>query len=175
MPDLLEFIFYLAAFLCFLLAAFMDEAAVGAYHASYSIANRTLDVHVATLRTKLGRADLVQTVRGVGYRFAASWGDKAAQMALGVAYFNGDGIPRDRAAMTSGISRLLIACTARRPTPGHRPGPRPARRAARRGRRRASSCSTGSIRNESAPAARASTRLASEILVADIAVDRNDL
>jgi DNA-binding response OmpR family regulator len=31
-------------------------------------ANRTLDVHVATLRTKLGRPDLVQTVRGVGYR-----------------------------------------------------------------------------------------------------------
>ena len=31
-------------------------------------ANRTLDVHVATLRTKLGRAELVQTVRGVGYR-----------------------------------------------------------------------------------------------------------
>jgi O-antigen/teichoic acid export membrane protein len=28
----------------FLLALFMDEAAVGAYHASYSIANRTLDV-----------------------------------------------------------------------------------------------------------------------------------
>ncbi len=33
-------------------------------------ANRTLDVHVATLRTKLGRPELVQTVRGVGYRFA---------------------------------------------------------------------------------------------------------
>jgi DNA-binding response OmpR family regulator len=31
-------------------------------------ANRTLDVHVATLRTKIGRPDLVQTVRGVGYR-----------------------------------------------------------------------------------------------------------
>ena len=31
-------------------------------------ANRTLDVHVATLRTKLGRPELVQTVRGVGYR-----------------------------------------------------------------------------------------------------------
>lgn len=30
-------------------------------------------------------------------QLAASWGDKAAQMALGVAYFNGDGIPRDRA------------------------------------------------------------------------------
>jgi DNA-binding response OmpR family regulator len=35
---------------------------------SWSGANRTLDVHVATLRTKLGRAELVQTVRGVGYR-----------------------------------------------------------------------------------------------------------
>jgi DNA-binding response OmpR family regulator len=31
-------------------------------------ANRTLDVHVASLRTKLGRPELVQTVRGVGYR-----------------------------------------------------------------------------------------------------------
>ncbi len=31
-------------------------------------ANRTLDVHVATLRTKLGRPDVVATVRGVGYR-----------------------------------------------------------------------------------------------------------
>jgi DNA-binding response OmpR family regulator len=35
---------------------------------SWAGANRTLDVHVATLRTKIGRADLVQTVRGVGYR-----------------------------------------------------------------------------------------------------------
>jgi DNA-binding response OmpR family regulator len=34
-------------------------------------ANRTLDVHVATLRTKLGRPDLVQTVRGVGYRLGS--------------------------------------------------------------------------------------------------------
>jgi DNA-binding response OmpR family regulator len=32
--------------------------------------NRSLDVHVATLRTKLGRADLIETVRGVGYRLA---------------------------------------------------------------------------------------------------------
>jgi DNA-binding response OmpR family regulator len=36
---------------------------------SWAGANRTLDVHVATLRTKLGRPELVQTVRGVGYRF----------------------------------------------------------------------------------------------------------
>jgi len=33
-------------------------------------ANRTLDVHVATLRTKLGRPGLIITVRGVGYRLA---------------------------------------------------------------------------------------------------------
>jgi DNA-binding response OmpR family regulator len=39
---------------------------------SWAGANRTLDVHVATLRTKLGRADLVQTVRGVGYRLVAA-------------------------------------------------------------------------------------------------------
>jgi hypothetical protein len=31
---------------------------------SWPGANRTLDVHVASLRTKLGRAELVQTVRG---------------------------------------------------------------------------------------------------------------
>ena len=33
-------------------------------------ADRTLDVHVATLRTKLGRPGLIVTVRGVGYRLA---------------------------------------------------------------------------------------------------------
>ncbi len=38
-------------------------------------ANRTLDVHVATLRTKLGRPDLVTTVRGVGYRLAGGGRD----------------------------------------------------------------------------------------------------
>ncbi|KAA9161318.1 response regulator transcription factor [Amycolatopsis acidicola] len=34
-------------------------------------ANRTLDVHVATLRTKLDRPGLIVTVRGVGYRLHA--------------------------------------------------------------------------------------------------------
>lgn len=33
-------------------------------------ADRTLDVHVATLRTKLGRPGMVATVRGVGYRLS---------------------------------------------------------------------------------------------------------
>lgn len=32
---------------------------------------RTLEVHVGTLRSKLGNPDLIETVRGVGYRFAA--------------------------------------------------------------------------------------------------------
>lgn len=35
-------------------------------------ASRTLDVHVATLRTKIGRPNLLHTVRGVGYRLAES-------------------------------------------------------------------------------------------------------
>jgi DNA-binding response OmpR family regulator len=33
-------------------------------------ASRTLDVHVATLRSKLDRPALIETVRGVGYRLA---------------------------------------------------------------------------------------------------------
>ncbi len=39
---------------------------------SWAGANRTLDVHVATLRTKVGRPELVQTVRGVGYRLGGA-------------------------------------------------------------------------------------------------------
>ena len=44
---------------------------------SWAGANRTLDVHVATLRTKLGRPELVQTVRGVGYRLGPPAGSGA--------------------------------------------------------------------------------------------------
>jgi DNA-binding response OmpR family regulator len=33
---------------------------------------RTIDVHVAQLRKKLGRPDVIQTVRGVGYRILES-------------------------------------------------------------------------------------------------------
>ncbi|SDC47190.1 response regulator transcription factor [Actinokineospora iranica] len=36
--------------------------------------NRSLDVHVATLRTKLGRPALIETVRGVGYRLSGQPG-----------------------------------------------------------------------------------------------------
>ncbi|MDP1876804.1 MAG: response regulator transcription factor [Actinomycetota bacterium] len=35
---------------------------------------KTLDVHIATLRKKLGDASLVETVRGVGYRLAVETG-----------------------------------------------------------------------------------------------------
>jgi two-component system phosphate regulon response regulator PhoB len=33
------------------------------------VLERTIDVHIKTLRKKLGEGDLIQTVRGVGYRF----------------------------------------------------------------------------------------------------------
>jgi two-component system response regulator RegX3 len=35
---------------------------------SYSAGTRTIDMHVASLRRKLARPDLIQTVRGIGYR-----------------------------------------------------------------------------------------------------------
>jgi len=43
------------------------------WHSDYPGLSRTLDVHMATLRGKLG-AELIETVRGVGYRLA---GDRA--------------------------------------------------------------------------------------------------
>jgi DNA-binding response OmpR family regulator len=38
------------------------------WHSDLPALSRTLDVHIATLRGKLGRSNLLQTVRGVGYR-----------------------------------------------------------------------------------------------------------
>ncbi len=38
------------------------------WNTSWAGSARTLEVHVASLRRKLGRPDLVQTVRGIGYR-----------------------------------------------------------------------------------------------------------
>jgi DNA-binding response OmpR family regulator len=37
------------------------------WHTSAKSANRTLEVHIATLRAKLGVPDLIRTVRGIGY------------------------------------------------------------------------------------------------------------
>jgi DNA-binding response OmpR family regulator len=45
---------------------------------SFAGGTRTVDVHVAQLRKKLGRPDLIETVRGVGYRARE---DKAAREA----------------------------------------------------------------------------------------------
>jgi len=41
------------------------------WQTTWPATQRTLEVHVASLRAKLGDPDLVQTVRGVGYRLAA--------------------------------------------------------------------------------------------------------
>lgn len=39
-----------------------------------AVTDRTIDVHITTLRRKLGaHRDLIETVRGVGYRFADVW------------------------------------------------------------------------------------------------------
>ncbi len=47
-----------------------DRILSAIWEADYVGETRTVDVHIATLRTKLGRyGDLIETVRGVGYRF----------------------------------------------------------------------------------------------------------
>jgi DNA-binding response OmpR family regulator len=38
------------------------------WHTSWRGNSRTLDVHIATLRAKIGAAAEIQTIRGVGYR-----------------------------------------------------------------------------------------------------------
>lgn len=47
-----------------------DQLIAEVWGKTWAGANRTLDVHVATLRTKLDRPGLIVTVRGVGYRLA---------------------------------------------------------------------------------------------------------
>jgi two-component system phosphate regulon response regulator PhoB len=41
------------------------------------VLERTIDVHVKTLRRKIGNADLIETVRGVGYRFRETPGESS--------------------------------------------------------------------------------------------------
>ena len=45
------------------------NASIGDGHV---VLERTIDVHIKTLRRKLGKPDLIETVRGVGYRFKES-------------------------------------------------------------------------------------------------------
>ena len=55
-------------------AAFTREQLLGhIWDMAYDGGTRTVDVHVQTLRTKMGRCGhMVETVRGVGYRFGGS-------------------------------------------------------------------------------------------------------
>ncbi len=45
-----------------------DELLERAWHLDYPGGTRTVDVHVAQLRRKLGRRELIETVHGVGYK-----------------------------------------------------------------------------------------------------------
>ena len=50
-----------------------DQLLTSIWGVSYAGETRTVDVHIGTLRTKLGRCgDCIETVRGVGYRLGAS-------------------------------------------------------------------------------------------------------
>jgi DNA-binding response OmpR family regulator len=52
-----------------------DQLMTKAIGPDIAVTDRTIDVHITSLRRKLGDAhrDLVETVRGVGYRFADVW------------------------------------------------------------------------------------------------------
>jgi DNA-binding response OmpR family regulator len=47
-----------------------DRLLIEVWHSAWRGTGRTLDVHMATLRAKLGSPVLIETVRGVGYRLA---------------------------------------------------------------------------------------------------------
>lgn len=66
----------------FLLAAFMDTAAVGAYHAGYSIANRTLDVLFIWLGAAGTPALVMALERGGRERLAAAAREQAQTLIL---------------------------------------------------------------------------------------------
>lgn len=66
----------------FLLAAFMDEAAVGAYHAAYSIANRTLDVLFIWLGAAGAPALVMALERGGAERLGEAAREQAATLLL---------------------------------------------------------------------------------------------
>ncbi|HEY3512366.1 MAG TPA: winged helix-turn-helix domain-containing protein, partial [Kribbella sp.] len=48
-----------------------EQVALYAWQSVFEASSRTMDVHVASLRAKLGRPELVQTIRGVGYRLGS--------------------------------------------------------------------------------------------------------
>lgn len=66
----------------FLLAAFLDEAAVGVYHAGYSLANRTLDVMFVWLGMAGGPAMVAALERGGRPALEAAAREQASVMVL---------------------------------------------------------------------------------------------
>ncbi|MDO8411417.1 MAG: lipopolysaccharide biosynthesis protein [Phenylobacterium sp.] len=66
----------------FLLAAFLDEAAVGVYHAGYSLANRTLDVLFIWLGAAGGPALIAALERGGPGELGAAAREQASLMLL---------------------------------------------------------------------------------------------
>lgn len=66
----------------FLLAAFLDEASVGVYHAGYSLANRTLDVLFIWLGAAGGPALIAALERGGPGELAAAAREQASLMLL---------------------------------------------------------------------------------------------
>jgi DNA-binding response OmpR family regulator len=46
-----------------------DQLMLEVWHSAWPSTGRSLDVHVGTLRAKLGSGAVIETVRGVGYRF----------------------------------------------------------------------------------------------------------
>ena len=54
-----------------------EEIIEAALDRDANVFDRTIDVHMTSIRRKLGKgADLVQTVRGFGYRFRDGWDDE---------------------------------------------------------------------------------------------------
>jgi DNA-binding response OmpR family regulator len=49
-----------------------DQLLADVWETSWTGSTKTVDVHVASLRRKLGDAASIETVRGIGYRFVAS-------------------------------------------------------------------------------------------------------
>lgn len=47
-----------------------DHLILQVWHTAWPGTRRTLEVHIATLRAKLGAPEIIETVRGVGYRLA---------------------------------------------------------------------------------------------------------
>lgn len=112
----------------FLLALFMDEAAVGAYHAAYSLANRTLDVLFVWLGAAGGPALVMALEQGGRERLREAAREQASTFvlialpaAVGLAlvarpmaeFMIGEGLRGSAAAITPWIAlgSLLAGCT----------------------------------------------------------------